>query len=71
MDNTFSVYHYCFCLNTDSFYDQIRRCGSPLTLRWGTCLEKLGIYSVPWHSLSWSVHLVQWTQYCQINLSIC
>jgi len=60
MNNTFSMYQYCL------FY-WIRRYGSQLTICWGTSLNNL--FLVHWHWLSWTVHLAQWAQYHQINLS--
>jgi len=51
------------------FYDQIRRYGLPLTLRWGIWLNNLCAFSVTRRSLSWIVRLAQWTQWHQINLS--
>ena len=42
----------------------------PLTLRWATCLDNFCVFYVPQYSLSWRVHLAQWTQHFQINLSI-
>ena len=51
------------------FYDQIRTYGPSLTLRWGTWLYNLGVFSVSWRSLSeqdiWRSEL----KYHQINLS--
>ena len=67
-DSWFLCVTFCFI---SLFYDQIRRYGLPLTLRWGTCLDNLCVISVQRRSLSWRVHLAQWTQYCQINLSTC
>jgi len=43
------------------FCGQIKRYGPPLTLRWGTWLNNLRVFSVPQRSLSWRVHLAQWT----------
>jgi len=51
-------------------YNQIRRYAPHLTLRWGTWVYSLWVFSVPRRSLSWRVHLAQWTQYCQIYRSI-
>jgi len=39
-------------------------------LRWGNWLDNLCVFSVPRCSLSWRVHLAEWTQYRQMNLSI-
>ena len=68
-NSTFSVYRYCFCL-IHIFSDQIRRYGPPLTLHWSICLVNICVFSMPWRSLSWRVHLAQRTQYHQMNLSI-
>ena len=55
------VYLFCAPLLFLShlFYHQIRRTGLPLTLRWGTCQDKLCVSSVLRRSLSWSVHQAQ------------
>jgi len=57
-------YFFCvlFCF-IYLFCDQIRTYGSLLILRWGTCLDNLNVFSVPRRSLSWRVHLAEWTQY--------
>ena len=36
---------------------------------WGTWLNNLGVFTLPQFSLSWRVHLAQWTQYRKLNLS--
>jgi len=69
MNNNFPMYFYYFCFIC-LFYDCIRRYSSPLTLRWGTWLPYLYVFSVSRRSVSWRVHLAQWTQYRQVNLSI-
>jgi len=63
INNTFCMPFYFIYL----FYDKIRRYDPPLTLR---CLNNLCAFSVSRRSLSWRVHLAQWTQYQRINLSI-
>ena len=67
-NNEYYLFCAIFCLIC-LFYDQIKRYGLPLTFRWGTWLDNLCVLSVPRRSLSWRVHLAQWTQYQQINLS--
>jgi len=68
MKTTFSAYH--FVLFIYLFYDQIRRCCLPLTLRWGAYQDNPCVFSLPRHSFSWRVHPAQWSQYRRINLSI-
>jgi len=70
MKNTFSVYHRCFWFYV-FIYFTIKLEGRPSD---NPPLEHITgqalCSSLPQLSLSWRIHLEQWTQYRQINLSI-
>jgi len=68
MNTTFSVYHFALLIYL--FPDQIRWYGPPLSLCWDTWLDNLCVFSVSRRSLSWRIHLSQWTQNQKINLSV-
>jgi len=58
MNSTFSVYHFVlfiyFTIKLEGMVHCLPTAGEPV---WIT-----SVFLVPWHSLSWRIHLAQWTQ---------